>query len=111
MIELNHDILLVAVITLVTLALRFAPFLLFPGGKKIPAPLLYLSRILPSAVMGMLIIYCLKNAAHLTWPFALPELSSIFVVATLQKLRHNTLLSILAGTALYMLLVQTIFAA
>lgn len=111
MIDLNHNLLLVLVVSLVTLALRFAPFILFPGSRKIPVPLLYLSRVLPCAVMGMLIIYCLKGAAHLTWPFALPELCSILLVAALQRWRHNTLLSILAGTAAYMLLVQKVFTA
>jgi branched-subunit amino acid transport protein AzlD len=67
MINTTQSLLLILVMALVTIALRFLPFLLFPSGDKIPAPMLYLSKVLPCAVMGMLVVYCLKNVntAHL----------------------------------------------
>ena len=109
MIDMNQGILMVIVVSAITIALRFLPFLLFPSGKKIPAPMLYLTKVLPCAVMGMLIVYCLKNVTPLTWPYALPEAIAILIIVILQLIKHNTLLSILLGTVTYMLLIQAVF--
>ena len=69
-----HTVALIAVMALVTMVLRFLPFWLFPAGKKTPAFILYLGRVLPCAVMGMLAVYCYKNIMPFTWPHGLPEL-------------------------------------
>ena len=82
--------------------LRFLPFIAF--RTKRPAFILYLGRVLPYAVMAMLVIYCLKSS------HGLPELIACLVVVILQVWKRNTLLSITAGTALYMFLIQKVFA-
>ncbi len=99
--------LLVAVMALVTALLRFLPFLLF--RKKVPSPILYLGRVLPPSILGMLVIYCLRDVSLLSFPFGLPELIASASTVLLQLLRRNTLLSILFGTLLYMVLTQFVF--
>lgn len=99
-------ILAVAAATLVT---RAVPFLLFPAGKKTPRYILYLGKALPSATIGMLVVYCLKAVAPTVWPHGLPELLAVAAVAILQYWKRSTLISIVGGTALYMLLVQLVF--
>lgn len=100
----------IMVIALVTAALRFLPFLVFPEGKKRPRVITYLGSVLPFGVMAMLVIYCLKSVSVLAWPYGIPELLAILGVVLLHLWRKNTLLSIFGGTAIYMLLVQVVFA-
>lgn len=96
-------------ITLGTMLTRFVPFLLFPETKEPPKVITYLGQALPPAMMGLLVIYCLKNVSLTSSPHGIPELLSILVVIILHKWRHNVLLSIGCGTALYMALVQLVF--
>ena len=103
-----YGVAMVAVIALVTAALRFLPFLLL-RGKQTPPFVAYLGKVLPFAIMGMLVIYCLRNISFSAAPFGIPELPSCAVVAALHLWKRNTLLSIAAGTVFYMLLVQTVF--
>ena len=105
----THSILLIAVIAIVTAALRFLPFIIFNGKVKTPAAILYLGRVLPFAVMGMLVVYCFKGVSILSYPYGLPELIAGATVAILHIWKKNTLLSIVSGTVLYMLLVQFVF--
>ena len=100
---------MVAVIALVTIALRFLPFLIFSGKRKTPAYVSYLGKVLPFAIMGMLVVYCLRNISFAALPFGIPEFLGCAVVAGLHLWKRNTLLSIAGGTVFYMLLVQTIF--
>ena len=104
-----HNVLIVAVATLVTMATRFAPFLIFKGDKKTPDIIVYLGKVLPSAIMGMLVVYCLKDVSFLSAPYGIPELLGCAVVAVLHIWKRNSLLSIGAGTVFYMVLVQLIF--
>jgi len=104
-----HSAALVAVMALVTMALRFFPFLIFGENRKTPELINYLGKVLPYAIMGMLVVYCLKNISFLESPHALPELIACAVVALLHLWKRNTLLSIGAGTVCYMLLVQLVF--
>ena len=104
-----HDILLVAVAVLVTMATRFLPFLIFGEKRKTPPVIEYLGTVLPCAIMGMLVVYCLKDVSFLSTPFGLPELISCVVVAALHVWKRNSLLSIGGGTVCYMLLVQLVF--
>ena len=98
---------LVAVMSAVTVLLRFLPFLVFK--KKTPRYILYLGQVLPPAIIGMLVIYCLKDISLQAAPYGAPEILSALLVAAAQALKRNSLLSILAGTACYMLLVQLVF--
>ena len=98
---------LVAVMSIVTVLLRFLPFIVFQ--KKTPAYVVYLGKVLPPAIIGMLVIFCLKDVDVLAAPHGLPELIAGLSVVALQVIKRNSLLSILAGTVIYMLLVQVIF--
>ena len=104
-----HSIWIVAVAALVTALIRFAPFLVFRGGRETPAVVLRLGKLLPCAVMAMLVVYCLRSADFLGASHALPEIIAAAVIVGLHIWRRNTLLSILAGTVVYMLLVQLVF--
>lgn len=104
-----HDFWLVIVATIVTAATRFLPFLLFGGKRKTPQFITRLGKVLPCAIMGMLVVYCMKDVAFLSAPYGIPELFSCAVVAALHIWKRNSLLSIGAGTVCYMLLVQLVF--
>lgn len=104
-----HSALMIAVMALVTAALRFLPFLIFGENRKTPPMVSYLGRVLPYAIMGMLVVYCLKDVSFVRSPFGIPELIGCAVVTLLHIWKRNTLLSIGAGTVCYMLLVQFIF--
>ena len=104
-----HAGLIVAVTALVTIGLRFLPFLIFGENRKTPEIVAYLGRVLPFAIMGMLVVYCLKNVSFVSPPFGSPELIGCAVVAGLHLWKRNTLLSIGGGTICYMLLVQFVF--
>ena len=103
----SHSAVLIAVMSAVTVLLRALPFLVF--RKKVPAYVSYLGRVLPPAIIGMLVIYCLKDTAATAAPFGAPELIAGALVVILQAWKRSTLLSILSGTAVYMLLIQLIF--
>ena len=103
-----HAAALVAVIAAVTAALRFAPFLLL-RGRRTPGFIAYLGRVLPYAIMGMLVVYCLRGVELSGLSGWLPQAIAVAVVALLHIRKGNTLLSIIAGTACYMLLVQLVF--
>ena len=104
-----HSGMLVAVVALVTLLLRSLPFLIFSGKRKSPAFITYLSNVLPYAIMGMLVVYCLRGIELIAAPHGLPELIACGVVVGLHLWRKNTLLSIAAGTVVYMALIQLVF--
>ena len=106
MIDTTKALLLIAVMSAVTMLLRFLPFVLFSKGT--PKPILYLGEVLPYSIMAMLVVYCLRNASISGTPHGLPEAASVAVVVLLHKWRHNKLLSILGGTLCYMLFVQII---
>lgn len=88
---------------------RFLPFLVFPGDKPVPKYIQYLGRVLPSAVFGLLVIYCLRDVNILSGSHGIPELISIAAVAGLHLWKRQMLLSIAGGTVCYMLLVQMVF--
>ena len=101
-----HRILLVAVFAIGVILLRFMPFFIFGGKREVPQLVLYLGRVLPFAMIGMLIVYCYKDVK--AW-FGLPEIIASALVVGLHLWKRNTLLSILVGTVSYMLLVQFVF--
>lgn len=106
----NKEIFLaVLVISLITILFRSLPFLLFSGKKKTPDLLTYLGKILPYAIMGMLLVFSLRNTKLLEAPYGLAEGAAILTVILLHRWKHNTLLSITVGTLLYMFLVQVVF--
>ena len=98
---------LIAIMAVVTMLLRFLPFLVF--RKKVPPFISYLGKVLPSAIIGMLVIYCLKDVVWTRAPFGAPELIAAACVVGLQIWRRNNLISILGGTVIYMILIQLVF--
>ena len=102
-----REALLIAVMAGVTILLRFLPFILF--RKKTPAYIAYLGKVLPPAIIGMLVIYCLKDVSLAAAPYGLPEAIAAVGVVALQALTRKSLVSILGGTILYMLLIQVVF--
>ena len=102
-------LLMIAVISAVTVLLRFLPFVIFGKSKKTPPFLAYLGRVLPYAIMGMLVVYCLRGVSVTVSPHGIPELVACAVVVLLHVWRRKTLVSILGGTVTYMLLVQLVF--
>lgn len=101
--------LIILLVALTTFATRVTPFLLFPKGKEIPKTIQYLGKVLTPAIIGMLVVYCLKNTKVFAAPYGIPELISVVVVAVLHIWKRNNLLSIGVGTVLYMVLIQTVF--
>ena len=101
--------LLIAVISLVTAGIRFLPFLLFTGKRKTPKVIEKLGQTLPYAVMGMLVVYCLKDVSLFRLESFLPALAGTFVVWLLYVWQRNTLFSIISGTLCYMFFVQIVF--
>ena len=107
MINTMHSFLLIAVVALVTMGIRFLPFVVF--RKKTPKLVLYMGKVLPFAVMGMLVVYTLKHVSIVEGNHGIPELIGVLLVIFLHKWKHNTLLSIVGGTIIYMVLVQIVF--
>lgn len=105
----THSVILIAVCALVTAALRFIPFIIFNGKRKTPEFITYLGKVLPFAIMGMLVVFCLKGVSLTVAPHGLPELISVLIVAGLHIWKRNTLLSIISGTLCYMLLINFVF--
>ena len=103
------SVLIIAVAAMVTMALRFLPFLIFRENRKTPVIVEYLGKVLPYAIMGMLVVYCLKGVSFAETGNWLPQLMGCAVVAALHVWKRNTLLSIGVGTVCYMLLVQLVF--
>ena len=104
-----HSAAIIAVAALVTAALRFLPFLVFGENRETPAVITRLGQVLPYAIMGMLVVYCLKDVQLTASPFGIPEAIGCAVVTILHIWKRSTLISIGAGTLCYMLLVQFIF--
>lgn len=99
----------IAVMAITTFITRVIPFILFPGNKKTPNYIHFLGEVLPFAIIGMLIVYCLKTVSFASYPFGLSELIAISFIIIIHLWKNNTLLSISGGTLLYMFLVQVIF--
>ncbi|MGN1191144.1 MAG: branched-chain amino acid transporter permease, partial [Dorea sp.] len=103
---LTEQMITILMVVLGTMVTRFLPFLLFPADKPTPKYVQYLGNVLPAAVFGLLIVYCLKNVSLFSGSHGLPELIAIAVVVGLHYWKRQMLLSIAGGTICYMLLVQ-----
>jgi len=99
----------IVVMAAVTLLTRALPFLLFDRGEGPPRVVLYLGRVLPPAVIAMLIVYCLRTMSFATLGSWVPYVAAGLVTVGLHLWKRNDLLSIFGGTVLYMFLVQTVF--
>ena len=104
-------ILTIAVCAAATMLTRFLPFLVFGSrGGRVPEVVEYLGHVLPAAIFGMLILYCLKSVTPFAGSHGIPEAIAIAVTIALHRWKHQTLVSITGGTVCYVLLVQLVFA-
>lgn len=107
--SLTEQIITIAAVVAGTMVTRFLPFILFPANKKTPPLVAFLGKVLPTAVMGMLVVYSLKDTQVLSGAHGLPEAIAVALTIILQATVRNLLLTIAAGTIGYMLLVQYVF--
>lgn len=105
----TQQIIIVAIAAVGTFLTRLLPFLIFPADKPTPKFIKYLGNVLPAAIFGLLVIYCLKNVSIFEGAHGVPEMISIAVVVLLHLWKKQTLLSIAAGTVCYMVLIQFVF--
>ena len=109
MLTTTQSLIIIALLALGTAITRFLPFVLFPNATAAPRYVHYLGKMLPPAAISLLVVYCLRYLSFTIAPHGLPEVIAILIVAALHIWKKNTLLSIAAGTAIYMLLVQFLF--
>ncbi len=102
----KYIIMVIAVMAIVTILLRFLPFIIFDHGEQLPGGITYLGKVLPPAIMSMLLVYCLRNINLVEGNHGFPELVCIGVTMLMHNWKRNTLLSIGAGTVLYMIIIQ-----
>lgn len=107
--SLWQQVVTIGVCVLATMLTRFLPFMVFSGKRPTPKYIQYLGKALPTAVFGMLVVYCLKNVSILTGSHGIPELIAIAVTVLIHLWKRKMLLSVAGGTVCYMLLVQLIF--
>lgn len=106
-----HIAITIGVVVLATVLDRFLPYIAFPSGKPIPSYVQYLGRVLGPAVFGLLVVYCLRNVSLTAWPYGIPEAIALLVVWASYLWKRNMMVSMAVGTVVYMVLVQTVFAA
>lgn len=97
---------LIAVMSIVTIMIRFLPFVVF--RNETPKYISYLGRVLPPAIIGMLVIYCMKDITPMSYPFGIPELIAAAAVVGTQAWKRNSLVSILTGTVVYMVFLRLV---
>ncbi|MCF0160098.1 MAG: AzlD domain-containing protein [Bacteroidaceae bacterium] len=106
MINVPHSLLLVAIASLVTLALRLFPFILFGRNGQMPPAIKTIADRLPPAIIAVLVIYCLKGQFLTINKESLAAALAIVVIIPVHRFKRNTLLSIAAGTLVYMALLR-----
>lgn len=104
-----QHIIIIAVVAIATMITRFLPFIVFPANKETPKYIKYLGKVLPAAVLGLLVVYSLKDVSVFSGNHAIPEAVCIVVTVFLHFWKRQMILSISAGTILYMVLVQSVF--
>lgn len=109
MIDTASSLIMISVVAVATFSTRAASFLVFRKGKELPPKVEFIGKVLPPAIIGMLIVYCLRSTSVLAYPYGIPELIACLVVIGLHLWKRNIFLSIGAGTILYMVLVQAVF--
>lgn len=111
---MSRTLIEIIIMAVVTALLRFLPFLIFRSDKKTPDFIMYLGKALPFAIMGMLVVYCLKSVDFLgktesssfITSYGIPEIISILLIVLVHRWKKNSILSILSGTVCYVLIVN-----
>jgi len=104
-----QTIVIILMVSLGTVITRFLPFIVFKNPKFKNSYITYLGKVLPYAAIGLLVVYCLKGVNFTGYPYGIPEAIAIISIVILHYWKNNTLLSIGAGTVIYMILVQAVF--
>lgn len=107
----GQSVLIIVAVVMATVMTRVLPFIIFPANKKPPRYIQYLGKVLPSAVIGLLVIYCLKDVSFFSGAYGLPEMLSISCIVAFYLWTKNSLACIFLGTVVYMALVQFVFVA
>lgn len=97
---------LIAAAAIGTMFTRFTPFLAFGGEKPAPKYVQYLGKALPGAALGLLVIYCLKNVDITTGDHGIPVFIAMLLTVAIHIWKRQMLLSIAAGTVVYVLLIN-----
>ncbi len=106
--SIHYSLLIVLVTALATLATRVVPFFLFgKTGQEVPKAIVYLGKVLPPTVMATLVIYSVRHISFMENSLWMNEIIAVVITAVVHVWRRNTLISIAAGTAVFMVLVQT----
>lgn len=105
----TQTVITIAMVALGTMITRFLPFLVFSPERETPKYVQYLGKVLPAAVFGLLVVYCLKNVSIFEGSRGIPEMLAIAATALLHIWKRQMLVSIAGGTILYMILVQMVF--
>ncbi len=108
MMSVKEQLITLLMVLAATVTTRFLPFIIFSSGRKTPKFIKYIGKVLPGAVFGLLVVYCLKSVNFIASPNGLPELISVSAVVLLHLWKRNTLLSIFSGTAIYMMIANFI---
>lgn len=103
-----HSIIIVLIVSVVTMSLRFLPFLVFGRKQKTPEFIEYLGKVLPAAIMGMLVVYCLKDVEINNYMSIIPTILGVGTVVLVQVISKKSLLSITTGTIVYMISINLI---
>lgn len=101
-------VIMIAAAVFATVITRSLPFLVFSEKRRLPKFVEYIGKVLPGAVFGLLVIYCFKSVDVTASPFGIPELVASAVVVAVHLLRRSMLVSVLSGTAAYMIMVQLV---
>ena len=105
----SEQIITVALCVVGTMTTRFLPFVVFSSRRPTPKYVQYLGKVLPGAIFGLLVVYCLKDVSIINYSHGIPEAIAIVVTVLLHLWKRQMLLSIAGGTVVYMLLVQLVF--
>lgn len=108
-ISFGHSVMIIVVVSICTYFTRAAAFLLLGGKREVPSSVKYLGKVLPPAIIAILVVYCLKGINPVSFPFGLPEIIAVLCVGLLHIWQRNNLLSIGLGTIIYMVLIQLVF--
>ena len=102
--SIEYLLIVIAVMSVATFATRLPPFLLFSGREQHPL-LQFIAKYTPPMVMSILVIYMLKSVDYLSVEGLYASIALATTVAVHLWYR-NALVSIVAGTAVFMALVQ-----
>ena len=107
--DYTHALIVMLVMGGCVLLTRILPVIIFGRSERVPEFILYLGKVIPYTAMGLLIVYCLRDVSILGGTHGIPELIAMAVVVASYLWKRNTIVSVVLGTAVYMVLLQMVF--